>query len=52
MRAIVRLFGAFFILASAAVGSASAADPALPYGINAHLPSSALLDRVAEAGIA
>jgi hypothetical protein len=53
MWSVVRLFGAtFFILANAAVGSASAADPALPYGINAHLPSSALLDRVAEAGIA
>jgi polysaccharide biosynthesis protein PslG len=52
VRSIVQLFGAFFILANAATGSASAADPALPYGINAHLPSSALLDRVAEAGIA
>ena len=31
---------------------ARAADPGLPYGINAHLPSSAVLDRVAEAGIA
>jgi hypothetical protein len=27
-------------------------DPASPYGINAHLPSSVLLDRVAAAGIA
>jgi hypothetical protein len=31
---------------------ARAADPDLPYGINVHLPSSAVLDRVAEAGIA
>jgi Beta-galactosidase len=53
MPSVVRLFGAaFFILANVAVGSAPAADPALPYGINAHLPSSALLERVAEAGIA
>jgi polysaccharide biosynthesis protein PslG len=52
MRALVRLFGAAFFLAHVAAGSAVAADPALPYGINAHLPSSALLDRVAAAGIA
>jgi Beta-galactosidase len=53
MRSIVRLFAAaFFILANAVVDSASAADPALPYGINAHLPSSALLERVTEAWIA
>jgi hypothetical protein len=31
---------------------AEAADPALPYGINAHLPSSAVLDLVLDAGIA
>jgi hypothetical protein len=37
----------------ASVGSSGwAADPALPYGINTHLPSSVLLDRVAEAGVA
>jgi beta-galactosidase GanA len=30
----------------------AAFDPASPYGINAHLPSSVLLDRVAAAGIA
>jgi hypothetical protein len=52
-RSIVRLCGAAFcLLAHAAAGSALAADPALPYGINAHLPSSAQLDRVAAAGIA
>ena len=53
MRLIVRLFGvACFILTNVAAGSVLAADPALPYGINAHLPSSAQLDCVAEAGIA
>jgi polysaccharide biosynthesis protein PslG len=53
VRSLVRLCGAAFVLlAHAAAGSASAADPALPYGINAHLPSSAQLDRVAETGIA
>ena len=31
---------------------ARAADASLPYGINAHLPSSAVLDRILEAGIA
>jgi len=31
---------------------AQAADPALPYGINAHLPSSSVLDLVRDAGIA
>ena len=46
------LRAASFILAHAAASSLWAADPALPYGINAHLPSSALLDLVAEAGIA
>src|ERR671930_426475 len=52
-RSIIRLCGAAFcLLAHAAAGSAWAADPALPYGINAHLPSSAQLDRVAAAGIA
>ena len=30
---------------------ARAADPALPYGINTHLPSSAVLDLVRDAGI-
>lgn len=35
----------------AAPPPASGADPALPYGINAHLPSSAVLDLVRDAGI-
>jgi polysaccharide biosynthesis protein PslG len=53
MSSTVRLLRAVcFGLAYAAAGPAWAADPALPYGINAHLPSGALLDRVAEAGIA
>jgi polysaccharide biosynthesis protein PslG len=52
-RSIVRLCGAAFcFLAHAAAGPVWAADPALPYGINAHLPSSAQLDQVAAAGIA
>jgi hypothetical protein len=52
MQSIVRYFGAAFCMLVSAVGSTWAADPALPYGINTHLPSSALLDRVAAAGIA
>jgi hypothetical protein len=52
MQPIVRCFGAIFCILASAVGSAWAFDPALPYGINVHLPSSALLERVAEAGIA
>ena len=52
MRAIARLLGAVFWTLAGAAGPAWAADPALPYGINAHLPSGALLDRVAAAGIA
>ena len=53
MRSIARLLGStLVILAHAAAGSAWAASPALPYGINTHLPSSALLDLVAAAGIA
>src|SRR5918996_2311157 len=53
MQFIVRLLGTTLVLlTSAAAGTAWAASPALPYGINAHLPSSALLDRVAAAGIA
>ena len=51
MRSIIQFFAAAFALASAA-GTAWAIDPARPYGINVHLPSSALLDRVAAAGIA
>ena len=52
MRTIARLLGAVFWTLAGADGPAWAADPALPYGINAHLPSGALLDRVAAAGIA
>jgi polysaccharide biosynthesis protein PslG len=53
MRSIVRLLSTTIVLlASAATGAAWAASPALPYGINTHLPSSAQLDRVAAAGIA
>jgi hypothetical protein len=53
MRSIVRSCGIIIVmLAHAAAGSAWAADPALPYGINAHLPSSPQLDRVVAAGIA
>ena len=53
MRSIVRLLGiTLVLLAHAAAGAAWAASPALPYGINTHLPSSAQLDRVAAAGIA
>jgi hypothetical protein len=46
------LFGAVFWILASATGPAWAIDPALPYGINAHLPSAALLDWVAAAGIA
>jgi polysaccharide biosynthesis protein PslG len=53
MQCIVRLLGTTLVLLTyAAAGTAWAASPALPYGINTHLPSSALLDRVAAAGIA
>jgi hypothetical protein len=52
MRSIVRWFGAAFCLLAIPAATAWAADPALPYGINVHLPSRALLDRVAAAGIA
>jgi polysaccharide biosynthesis protein PslG len=53
MQFIVRLLGTTLVLLTyAAAGTAWAASPALPYGINTHLPSSALLDRVAAAGIA
>jgi hypothetical protein len=53
MRAIVWLLGTTLVLlAHAAAGAVWAASPALPYGINTHLPSSAQLDRVAAAGIA
>jgi hypothetical protein len=52
MRAIVEFFGAVFCIFASAVGTVWAIDPAPPYGINVHLPSGVLLDRVAEAGIA
>jgi hypothetical protein len=52
MRSIVWLLAAACCILASAAGLAWAADPALPYGINAHLPSSAQLDRVVEAGIA
>jgi polysaccharide biosynthesis protein PslG len=52
MRSIVQCVGAVFGILASAAGLTWAADPALPYGINAHLPSSVLLDRVAAAGIA
>jgi polysaccharide biosynthesis protein PslG len=52
MRSMVQWFGAAFCILAITAAAAWAADPALPYGINAHLPSSALLDRVAAAGIA
>jgi hypothetical protein len=52
MRSIIQWFGAVFCILASAVGPAWAVDPALPYGINAHLPSGAMLDRVAAAGIA
>jgi hypothetical protein len=51
MWSILQYVGAAFGILASAVGTMWAADPALPYGINAHLPSSALLDRVAAAGI-
>jgi hypothetical protein len=49
---MVQRFGVPFVLLVGAVSTAYGADPALPYGINTHLPSSAQLDRVAAAGIA
>jgi hypothetical protein len=52
MRSIIQWFGAVFCILASAVGPAWAVDPALPYGINAHLPSGAMLDRVVAAGIA
>ena len=52
MRALIRLCGAVLWTLAGAAGPVWAADPALPYGINAHLASGALLDRVAAAGIA
>src|SRR5262245_60946939 len=52
MRSIIQCFGAVFCILVSAVCPAWAVDPALPYGINAHLPSSAMLDWVAAAGIA
>jgi Beta-galactosidase len=52
MRSIVQFFAATFCVLASAAGTAWAVDPALPYGINVHLPSSALLDQVAAAGIA
>ena len=52
MRSMVRHFGVAFVILVGAVSSAGGADPALPYGINVHLASGALLDRVAAAGIA
>ena len=52
MRSIVRRFGVPFFILVSTMNIAYGADPALPYGINAHLPTSALLDRVAAAGIA
>jgi polysaccharide biosynthesis protein PslG len=52
MRSIVPWVGAAFCILAGATGLAWPADPALPYGINVHLPSPALLDRVAAAGIA
>ena len=52
MRSMVQRFGVPFVLLVGAVSTAYGADPALPYGINTHLPSSAQLDRVAAAGIA
>jgi polysaccharide biosynthesis protein PslG len=52
MRSIVQCFGAAFCILASAAGPARAFNPALPYGINAHLPSSAMLDRVAAAGMA
>jgi hypothetical protein len=52
MRSIVRLLGTTLVLLAHGAGAVWAASPALPYGINTHLPSRAQLDRVAAAGIA
>jgi hypothetical protein len=52
MRWLVQVVGVVFCILASAGGPGWAADAALPYGINTHLPSSALLDRVAAAGIA
>jgi Beta-galactosidase len=52
MRSLVQCFAATFCVIASAAGTAWAINPALPYGINVHLPSSALLDRVVRAGIA
>jgi polysaccharide biosynthesis protein PslG len=52
MRSIVQRFGVSFFILVGVVSTACGADPALPYGVNAHLPTSVLLDRVAAAGIA
>jgi hypothetical protein len=49
---MVQCVGAAFGILASAAGPVWAADPALPYGLNAHLPASALLDRVAAAGSA
>jgi hypothetical protein len=52
MRSIAQLLGVAFGVFATTAGTVWAADPALPYGINAHLPSGAQLERVAAAGIA
>ena len=52
MGSIIWRFGAPFFILMGAVNTAYGADPALPYGINAHLLTSALLDWIAAAGIA
>jgi hypothetical protein len=39
MRSIVRCFGAVFCTLAITATTTWAVDPALPYGINAHLPS-------------
>jgi hypothetical protein len=52
VRSLVQRFGVPFVILVGAVSPAYGADPALPYGINAHLASGVLLDRVAAAGIA
>jgi hypothetical protein len=52
MRSMVQWFGAAFCIFAIMAATAWAVNPTLSYGINAHLPSSALLDRVVEAGIA
>lgn len=52
MQSFAQILASTFFILAASLNAAWTADPTLPYGINAHLPSSVLLDRVAAAGIA